>query len=122
MLLAVTFRLWDTDFWQHLAVGRAIWTLHGVPTTQLWRWPSYGAPDVNESWGFSLLIWPFWQLGGVYGLFAWRWDMRGIYEGYQYFERKWKLDITESGTFREFLLRYNAQLGLIPRLMPTELP
>jgi len=54
-------------------------------------------------------------------LFAWRWDMRAIYEGYQYFERKWNMDITESGSFREFLLRYNSQLGLIPRLMPTEL-
>jgi hypothetical protein len=63
----------DTDFWQHLAVGRAIWALHHVPTTQLWSWPTYGAPDVNSSWGFRLLIWPCWKLGGLWGLFAWRW-------------------------------------------------
>ena len=25
------------------------------------------------SWLFRALLWPFWQLGGVHGLFAWRW-------------------------------------------------
>ena len=43
------------------------------PTTQLWTWPTYGAPDVNASWGFRALIWPLWSAGGVWGLFAWRW-------------------------------------------------
>ena len=52
-------------------------------------------------------------------LFAWRWDMRGILDGFQYFERKWDLDITECGGFRDFLLWYNGQLGLLPRLSPT---
>src|SRR5258708_26298297 len=71
--LSVSFKLYDTDMWMHLAVGRAIWTLHQVPTHQLWTWPTYGAPDVNASWGFRLLIWPIWQAFGVGGLFAWRW-------------------------------------------------
>ena len=71
--LSVSFRLYEKDFWQHLAVGRAIWQLHAVPTTQLWTWPTYGAPDVNSSWGFRVLIWPLWQAAGVGGLFAWRW-------------------------------------------------
>src|SRR5262249_43294723 len=30
-------------------------------------------PDVNYAWGFEALAWPFWKLGGVIGLFAWRW-------------------------------------------------
>jgi Flp pilus assembly protein TadD len=70
---SVTFLLTETDFWQHLLVGRAIWQLHRVPTTELWTWPTYGAPDVNSSWGFRALLWPLWKWGGVWGLFAWRW-------------------------------------------------
>ena len=73
IVLVVTYRLVDTDFWQHLAVGRAIWTTRRVPTTQVWAWPTWGAPDVNSSWGFEALVWPFWSLGGVLGLFVWRW-------------------------------------------------
>ncbi|MBI1797143.1 MAG: tetratricopeptide repeat protein [Candidatus Eisenbacteria bacterium] len=72
-LLGVTYHIFDTDFWQHLLMGRAIWTSHAVATTQLWTWPTYGAPNVNASWGFFALIWPFWALGGVTGLFVWRW-------------------------------------------------
>src|ERR1700730_3722765 len=52
-------------------------------------------------------------------LFAWRWNMRSILKGYRYFEQKWNLDITERGRFRSFLLHYNSQLGLLPRLFPS---
>ncbi|HTO90758.1 MAG TPA: tetratricopeptide repeat protein [Candidatus Sulfotelmatobacter sp.] len=73
VIASVTTYLTETDFWQHLLVGRAIWTLHRVPTTELWTWPTHGAPDVNASWGFRALIWPLWKLAGVWGLFGWRW-------------------------------------------------
>ena len=73
ILLSVTFRITDTDMWQHLAVGRAIWTLHTVPTRQIWTWPTYGDVAVTPSWGFRVLIWPLWAAGGVSGAFAWRW-------------------------------------------------
>lgn len=52
-------------------------------------------------------------------LFAWRWNMRSILEGYRYFEQKWGIDITEQGRFQRFLWRYNRQLGLLPRLFPS---
>jgi tetratricopeptide (TPR) repeat protein len=71
--VSVSFRIADPDLWQNLVVGKAIWTLHGVPTTQLWTWPTLGAPDVNWTWGFSALLWPVWAHGGVFGLYAWRW-------------------------------------------------
>jgi hypothetical protein len=71
--LSVTYRIYDPDVWQHLAVGRALWMLHHVPTTQIWIWPTYGAPEVTPSWAFRALLWPFWSAGGVWGLFAWRW-------------------------------------------------
>ena len=73
LVLAVTFPLADTDFWQHLAVGRVIWSAHAVPTTNLWTWPTHGEPQVLPSWGFRALLWPFWALGGATGLFVWRW-------------------------------------------------
>jgi hypothetical protein len=72
-LAAVTFAIYDTDVWQHLLVGKVIWQTHAIPSTQLWTWPTHGAPDVLPSWLFRALLWPFWQVGGVHGLFAWRW-------------------------------------------------
>ncbi len=30
---------------------------------------------MNYAWGFEALVWPFWALGGVAGLFAWRWAL-----------------------------------------------
>ena len=73
VLAAVTYAIHDTDIWQHLLVGKVIWQTHQIPTTQLWTWPTHGAPDVLPSWLFRALLWPFWQLGGVHGLFVWRW-------------------------------------------------
>ena len=71
--ISVSFEIYEKDFWQHLVVGRAIWERGHVPTTQLWTWPTHGAPDVNSSWGFRVLIWPLWSALGVWGLFLWRW-------------------------------------------------
>ncbi|MBI1797978.1 MAG: hypothetical protein HYR74_13135 [Candidatus Eisenbacteria bacterium] len=71
--ISVSFALYDADQWQNLAFGRAIWRLHDVPRTQLFAWPNYGALLVNPSWGFTALVWPLWQWGGVPGLFVWRW-------------------------------------------------
>ena len=73
VLVGVTFVIADPDQFQHLLVGKAIWSLHRVPTTQIWTWPTYGAPDLTPSWLFRVLLWPVWQAGGVRGLFAWRW-------------------------------------------------
>ena len=70
---SVSYRLYEGDFWHHLLVGKAIWQTHAVPTTQLWSWPTYGAPEANSAWLFRAVIWPFWSLGGIWGLFLWRW-------------------------------------------------
>lgn len=51
---------------------------------------------------------------------CWRWDMRIILKGYKYFQQKWGIDITEHGLFRDFLLRYNNKLGLLPRIFPSQ--
>ncbi|HET9325543.1 MAG TPA: tetratricopeptide repeat protein [Candidatus Eisenbacteria bacterium] len=73
VLVSVTFVIYEKDFWQHVAVGRALWRLGHVPDTQIWTWPTYGEPAMTPSWGFRLLIWPVWQAGGVLGLYGWRW-------------------------------------------------
>lgn len=73
VLASVTFRIFDSDFWQHLAVGRAIWDTRSIPHTEAWSWPTFGEPAILRSWLFRVLLWPFWQAGGIEGLFAWRW-------------------------------------------------
>jgi hypothetical protein len=54
-------------------VGKVIWQTYAIPHTQVWTWPTHGAPDVLPSWLFRAALWPFWHLGGIGGLFAWRW-------------------------------------------------
>lgn len=70
---SVTFRINDSDLWQHLAVGRAIWELGGPPPEHQWTWPRWGSPEPLPSWLFRALVWPFWDHLGLAGLFAWRW-------------------------------------------------
>jgi len=69
----VSFPLIDPDLWQHLVTGRAIWAAHALPRTNVWTWPTYGAPYVIPSWLFRVALWPFFAAGGVTGLFVWRW-------------------------------------------------
>lgn len=71
--IGATFVMSDTDMWQHLAVGRAIWTTHSIPMTNVWTWPTYGTPQVLPSWLFRALLWPFYAIGGLFGLQVWRW-------------------------------------------------
>jgi hypothetical protein len=73
VLVSVSFHLYDADAWEHLVFGKAIWALGTIPHRQIFTWPNLGAPLVNPSWGFSALVWPLWSMGGVTGLFVWRW-------------------------------------------------
>ena len=73
-LMALTcYPIYDTDLWQHLLVGKVMWTQHTIPHTQLWTWPTHGAPDVMPSWLFRALLYPFWAAGGLAGITVWRW-------------------------------------------------
>jgi len=73
VILGPTFIMSDTDMWQHLAVGRAIWQTHSIPMTNVWTWPTYGEKIVLPSWLFRAILWPFWSIGGMLGLQVWRW-------------------------------------------------
>jgi hypothetical protein len=72
-LAACTYAIHDPDLWQHLVVGKTIWRTHAIPTTQVWTWPTHGMPDVLPSWLFRFVLWPFWEWGGLHGLYVWRW-------------------------------------------------
>jgi hypothetical protein len=73
IVLTVTFRLIDSDFWQHLLVGRVMWERQAIPREHLWSWVSYGREEVLPSWLFRAMLWPFYAAGEVEGLFVWRW-------------------------------------------------
>ena len=73
VLFSVSNRIASHEFWAHLAVGRSIWDGHGLPTHDVWSWPTYGASQVLPSWGFSAILWPFWTAAGPAGLVVLRW-------------------------------------------------
>jgi hypothetical protein len=54
-------------------------------------------------------------------LFAWRWNIRRVGEGYAYFQQKRNFDMSEHGRMRGWLVGYNSQLGLLPRFFPSAL-
>jgi len=53
--------------------------------------------------------------------FIWRWEAKSILEGQRIFEEKWGVDLTERGTFADWLTRYSTQVGLLPRVFPVPL-
>ena len=73
LVVDVTYRIAETDFWQHLAVGREILRLGRVPTTQVWTWPQYGTSDVTPSWLFRVMLDLLYRPLGTVGLQLWRW-------------------------------------------------
>lgn len=73
VLLLVSHPISDPDTWQHLRVGQVIWQEHGLPRTNVWTWPTLGAPYDILSWLFRAMLWPVWNAFGVPGLFVWRW-------------------------------------------------
>ena len=75
VLVSISYRLHDTDLWQLLVVGKAMWARHAIPRTDEWTWAGHGDPQVTSSWGFRALIWPLWARFGVGGLFAYRWGV-----------------------------------------------
>jgi len=75
LVALVSFPISDPDLWQHLRTGRAIWESHALEPRNVWTWPLFGEPYVIPSWLFRVALWPFYSVGGVAGLFAWRWLM-----------------------------------------------
>ncbi|HEY6146670.1 MAG TPA: hypothetical protein VIZ69_03195, partial [Thermoanaerobaculia bacterium] len=51
--------------------------------------------------------------------FLFKWDTAAIVESYDYFRRKWGMDIGDGGKWPGFLVQFNAKLGLLPRWFPS---
>jgi len=73
VIFSTTTRLYDTDLWSLLVVGKTMWVEHRIPTTDQWTWRHYGEPQIVSSWLFRALLWPLWSRAGELGLYLWRW-------------------------------------------------
>lgn len=51
--------------------------------------------------------------------FIFKWDMDAIREGYEYFQKKWGMDMTECGNWMKYNTHLNNKLGLLSRLRPS---
>ncbi len=57
----------DTDTWWHLRSGDYMLNT-GFITTDPFSYTMQGAPWINHSWGAQIILYGFWQLGGMTGL------------------------------------------------------
>lgn len=58
----------DNDLWWLLKAGEHMVTTRTFPTTDPFTWTAQGAPWVNHTWGFELLLYAVYAVGGVSGL------------------------------------------------------
>jgi hypothetical protein len=68
--LAMVYRIDDLDVWWLLRSGAYIAETRSFPTTDPFSWSAFGAVWVNHAWGFQLLLYAAWRLGGTSGLIA----------------------------------------------------
>jgi hypothetical protein len=65
--LAGAFRLRSYDLFWHLATGKHILESGAVPRGDPFSFTAAGAPWVDHSWLFQLVLWGAWDLAGVWG-------------------------------------------------------
>jgi hypothetical protein len=68
--LAMVYRIDDLDVWWLLRSGAYMVETRSFPTTDPFSWSASGAEWVNHAWGFQLLLYAAWRLGGTTGLIA----------------------------------------------------
>ncbi len=51
----------------------------------------------------------------------WKWDMTAMHEGFEYFKKKWGLDINQDNTFDRYLRAVNRRVGFFSRRWPSPL-
>ncbi len=64
------FPITDTDIWWHLSAARWMWRHGAVPRTDPFCTASLGAPWIDAQWGFQLMVYALWKLGGDFALVA----------------------------------------------------
>lgn len=53
--------------------------------------------------------------------YLYKWDMREILKGYEYFKQKWGMDIGECGAWKHFNIVFLNNVGFLSRLWPVPL-
>ena len=64
------FPITDTDVWWHLSTGRWVWEHRAIPRIDPFCTSSLGQPWLDAQWGFQLLVYALWKLGGNVALVA----------------------------------------------------
>lgn len=68
LVVALFRKIVDFDIWYHLAIGREIFARHAIPTTEFLVSSTMGQPAHFPEWGFGLLAYVAYLLGGESGL------------------------------------------------------
>jgi len=68
VFLAALTKVVDSETWLHLSLGRLIWQMKAVPTTELFTYPIAGTTFVYNSWLFGVLCYLLDHSFGAYGL------------------------------------------------------
>ena len=70
LIACLWFPLTDTDIWWHLAAARRMWETRSFLRADPFCLASMGAPWTDLHWGFQLLAYSAWKLGGAWALVA----------------------------------------------------
>ncbi len=65
VLLVVLRGVTDPDIWTHLTIGREVMQGGGIPATEFYVAPLSGQPGHFNEWGYGLMLYLTYQLGGI---------------------------------------------------------
>jgi tetratricopeptide (TPR) repeat protein len=68
LIVLSIIKIEDTDIWVHLSIGREIFNLHGIPSTQPFAYPSFGLEFRYASPLFGLLLYVTYLVCGFAGI------------------------------------------------------
>jgi hypothetical protein len=70
-VLTVRQRFDDPDTWWHRKTGEVIWTIHTIPTTDLFSYTTIHHAWIPHEWLSQVLIYGAFRSGGYTGLTLW---------------------------------------------------
>jgi hypothetical protein len=70
-VMTVRLRFDDPDMWWHLALGKATWTTHSLPTKDMFSYTTGHHAYVPHEWLAQLFIYGAYRFGGYSGLMLW---------------------------------------------------
>ncbi len=61
-------KIFTSDFGTHIAIGRQIVQTRSITDKEFLNYPSLGVSNPNQEWGFQVLLYLVYSLGGFYGV------------------------------------------------------